>query len=67
MSRTWRSEPSSKVWLRRPAHIRAKRELLRAEDEGVIKNRRPIPPSDWDDKGVSHYRGQKWSKHELDD
>lgn len=67
MSRTWRSEPSSKIWLRRPAHIRAKRELLRAEDEGVIKNRRPIPPNDWYDKVVSHYRGQKWSKHELDD
>lgn len=67
MSRTHRAEPSSKSWLRRPAHIRAKRELLKAEDEGVIKNRRPIPPSDWDDRVVSHRRGQKWSKHELDD
>ena len=64
MSRTHRSEPTSKVWMRRPAHIRAKKELLRAEAEGAIKNRRPIPPSDWDDKVVSYHRGQKWSKHE---
>lgn len=64
MSRTYRAEPSSKVWIRRPAHIRAKRELLRAEDEGVVKNRKPIPPSDWDDMVVSYHRGQKWSKYE---
>jgi hypothetical protein len=42
--------------------MRAKRELLRAEDEGVTKNRKPVPPSDWDDKLVSVYRGQEWNR-----
>lgn len=47
--------------------MRAKKEILKAVDEGIIQNRKALPPSDWDDKVVSHYRGQKWSKHELDD
>lgn len=67
MARTYRAEPSHGAWLRKPAHMRAKKELLRAEEEGVLKNRRPIPPSDWDDKVVSHHRGQKWSKNEHHD
>jgi hypothetical protein len=62
MSRTYRTEPSNGAYLRKPKHIRAKKELLRAEDEGVIKNRRAIPPSDWDDRVVSVYRGQEWNR-----
>lgn len=64
MSRTYRAEPSSKAWFRTPRHIRAKKEVLRAEDEGVFKNRKAIPPTDWDDLTVSYIRGQKWSRHE---
>jgi hypothetical protein len=62
MSRTYRAEPSHQSYLRKPKHMRAKRELLKAEDEGVTKNRKPIPPSDWDDQLVSVYRGQEWNR-----
>lgn len=62
MSRTYRSEPSNAAWLRKPKHMRAKRELLKAQDEGVLKNRKAIPPDDWEDMVVSYYRGQEWNR-----
>ena len=62
MGKTWRNEPSNGAYLRKPKHIRAKREILRTEDEGYCTNRKAIPPSDWDDIVVSHYRGQHWHR-----
>jgi hypothetical protein len=62
MSRTYRAEPSNGSYLRKPKHMRAKRELLKAEDEGVTKNRKPLPPDDWEDRVVSVYRGQEWNR-----
>lgn len=62
MARTYRNEPSSGAYMRKPRHIRAMREMLRAEDDGYHENRKALPPTDREDYIVSYYRGQAWHR-----
>lgn len=68
MSRTYRKEPSSGCWMRRPHHIRAKRQLIATvdalHDENIVlnKQRHAVAPDDWEDQIVSYIRGQSWTR-----
>ena len=73
MSRTYRSKPSSRAYIRRMRHIGSKRASvahsdLAKESDILFDNYNRIisqlhnQPDPWDDFIISHYRGQAWNR-----
>lgn len=65
MGKTYRKPPVSGM-MRTPKSNRAKVYEDDPDNEHLTRhrNRRSIPPDDWDDLLVSDFRGQKWYRQE---
>ncbi len=75
MGKTYRNEPSSKCYFKKQSHINRRKLEEDAEDTlqeyphsrinriNLAKSRIANP---WDDKVISHYRGQSWHRNNND-